>query len=146
MSKTYKYKDLSILVVDDDAMVRNILIQFLTKFGFKEIIECKDGKDALKVVQDSDIKLDLVISDWEMPQADGLTVLKAIRKNPRRGTTKFIMVTSQGSRERIKITQAARWKVDAYLVKPFKGEMLKEKLVDVLGEDFEKELNEELAS
>ncbi|MCB0394087.1 MAG: response regulator [Bdellovibrionales bacterium] len=145
MTKKSRLSEIHILVVDDDAMVRSILTQFLQRFGFKNVVDVKDGKDALKYVQDNEERLDLVISDWEMPEADGLTVLKAIRKHPRRQSTKFIMVTSQGSRERIKITQAARWRVDAYLVKPFKGETLREKLIEVLGDDIEKEL-EPLAS
>ena len=77
--------------------------------------------------------MELVLSDWEMPQVDGLTLLKAIRKNPLRRRLRFIMVTSQRSMERFKVTQAARWQVSAYILKPFRLHLLKEKLWSVMG-------------
>lgn len=125
----------TILVVDDDAMVRNIIIEYLQGFGFKNILEAKNGDHALKFLNDKDQLVDLIISDWEMPKVDGLVLLKAVRKHPVRTKTKFIMVTSQASRERIKISQARQWKVDGYIVKPFRGEVLRNKIFSVLGWD-----------
>ena len=122
-----------VLVIDDDAMVRDILIEYLKIFGFQKIISARNAQTAINVIQDSKQKLDFVISDWEMPGGDGLSVLQAVRKNPERKELKFMMVTSQNSMERIKISRAAKWKVDAYLIKPFRGQAFKVKLEEVLG-------------
>jgi two-component system, chemotaxis family, chemotaxis protein CheY len=123
----------SFLVVDDDAQVRAIVVEFLQSFGFINVVEAKDGVSAIKILQERSQKFDVIISDWEMPGADGLTLLKAVRKNPVRRGTRFIMLTSQRSMERYKVTQAARWKADAYILKPFRGEILREKIFQVLG-------------
>lgn len=122
-----------VLVIDDDAMVRDILIEYLRVFGFQKIISARNAQTAINVIQDVKQKLDLVVSDWEMPGGDGLSVLQAVRKNSVRKDIKFMMVTSQNSMERIKISRAAKWKVDAYLIKPFRGQAFREKIEEVLG-------------
>ncbi len=128
-----KIEGLRILVVDDDAMVRTIILEYLKVFGFKDVIECKDGSSALKKVRDRHTRIDLVISDWEMPRVNGITLLKAVRSEPVREKTKFIMVTSQISQERFKISRAKQSSVDGYIVKPFRGEVLREKIFVALG-------------
>ncbi len=137
MSKIIPTRDImesvSILVVDDDAMVRTIIVEYLISFGFKRIEEAKNGRHAMKMIQYENKFYDVVISDWEMPEVDGLVLLKAIRNSLTMGHAKFIMVTSQGSQERFKITRAAKSRVDAYMVKPFRGEVLKTKIYEVLG-------------
>lgn len=124
-----------IMVVDDDAMVRDIIFEYLQTFGYKQIILMKDGSSAIRYLQDSQHRVDLIISDWEMPELDGIGLLQAVRRNPLRKDMKFLMVTSQRSQERSKITRAAHWKVDAYIVKPFRGTILKEKVEQLLGID-----------
>lgn len=128
-----KIEEVSILVVDDDAMVMSILVEYLKSFGFKKVIQARDGKSAIKFLQDPDRKIDMILSDWEMPNVDGHTLLKAVRNHPTRSATKFLMVTSQNSGERTKIAQAKQLNVDAYIVKPFRGEVLREKIFAVLG-------------
>lgn len=117
-----------VLVVDDDGQVREILIQYLKSFGFENVLQAKNGRAALKIIQNPQQIIDIVISDWEMPQIDGLTLLRAVRKDPVRKNLKFLMVSSQGSHERMKITKAAKSHVDAYLVKPFRVNDLKAKM------------------
>lgn len=135
MDPSYKQqlKETVILVADDDAMVRQILMEHLGTFGFQNVLEAKNGGMALRYITDPNQRIDLIISDWEMPMADGLVLLRAVRNSPFRQSLKFIMVTSQNSRERVKISQAARLSVDAYMIKPFRGEVLKEKVFQVLG-------------
>jgi two-component system chemotaxis response regulator CheY len=125
--------DMSIMVVDDDALVRNILVEYLISFGFKNVLQAKNVPQAIKYVQDPKCKIDLIMSDWEMPGAKGLELLKAIRKNPTRKLIPFIMVTSQESIERFKITQAAQWRVTDYMIKPFTSEVLKDRIWKVMG-------------
>src|SRR4051812_11215441 len=77
--------ELTILVVDDDAMVMDIVIEYLRSFGFKQILKAKDGKAALKFVQDPKQRVDVILSDWEMPHMSGHTLLKAVRSHPTKG-------------------------------------------------------------
>lgn len=121
-----------ILIVDDDDMVRSIIAEYLETFGYKNLIQFKDGGSAVRYLQNPVHRVDLIISDWEMPELNGLGLLQAVRRNQQRKDTKFLMVTSQRSQERIKITRAALWKVDAYLVKPFRGNDLREKVLQLL--------------
>lgn len=124
--------DIPILLVDDDAMVRSILLEYLKSFGFTHIIDVKDSKRALQIIRDPKVPIRLVLSDWEMPDVNGLTLLKAMKNCGFRKQTQFIMVTSQRSMERFKITQAAQMKVSSYLVKPFQAKALKERIWSVL--------------
>lgn len=124
---------LPILLIDDDGMVRSILEEYLRSFGFRNIISIRDPKDALKVIRDTKVDIGLILSDWEMPGINGLTLLKAVRNSPRRGTTKFMMITSQQSMERFKITKAAHLRVNDYLVKPFSADALRQRICRTMG-------------
>jgi len=134
MSKQFD-PELSILVVDDDAMVKNILVEYLQSMGFKRVHAAKKSSQALQILQDNKLRIDLIISDWEMPEVSGLTLLKSVRNSPLRKNTPFILVTSQRSMERFKITQAAQWAVDSYIVKPFRQDLLREKIYEIMGWD-----------
>lgn len=125
--------NIAILLVDDDAMVRQVLTEYLAAMGFKKVRIAKDGAEALKLVQDQKFPIDLIISDWEMPEVSGLGLLKVVRSSSHRAETPFIMVTSQRSMERIKITQAVQWKVSSYVMKPFRQLVLKTKIFEVMG-------------
>ena len=116
--------EMTFLVVDDDSQVRDIIVQYLKSFGFTNIIEAKDGNVGLKFVRNPSQVIDFIISDWEMPKRDGLTLLRAVRKEVYRKGTKFLMVTSQGSHERMKITKAAKARVDGYMVKSHAGQSI----------------------
>lgn len=123
----------TVMVVDDDAMVRYIIVEYLKSFGFTEIVEAKNGVDALKYVRTYNKPLDLIVSDWQMPRMDGHVLLKAVRNDPKRNDVKFIIVTSQASQERFKINRAKLLSVDGYIIKPFHGSMFRDKLLQVLG-------------
>jgi two-component system, chemotaxis family, chemotaxis protein CheY len=124
---------IQVLVVDDDAMVKSIIHEYLINIGFKSITVAKNSEHALRIIQDPKNHIDLIISDWEMPEVSGLTLLKAVRNNPIRVKTPFVMVTSQRSMERFKITQAMQYQVSCYMLKPFRQENLRNKLWEILG-------------
>lgn len=132
MSEEINVSKYVILVVDDDQEIRSIIINYLSFFGFKNFTQASDGSEAYRYILDSTQKIDLIISDWEMPKTDGLTLLKAVRKHTFRSKTPFIMVTSQQSQERLKITHAKRHSVDCYIVKPFRAEVLRSKVWEAL--------------
>lgn len=124
--------DLSILVVDDDAMVKSILVEYLQVMGLTNVMAAPKSNQALQIIQNNKTKIDLIISDWEMPEVSGLTLLKAVRNHPERRDTPFLLVTSQRSMERFKITQAAQWAVNGYLMKPFRIDIFKKKIFEIM--------------
>ena len=126
--KTVNMDKMVILIVDDDQEIRTIIKNYMMHFGFKNFLEAKDGAEAYRFVLDTIQRIDLIISDWEMPLTDGLALLRAVRKHTSRCDTPFIMVTSQQSQERLKISNAKKHAVDCYIIKPFRAEVLKDKV------------------
>lgn len=138
MSKPAEYTpdqigQIKVMVVDDDAMVRTIIIEYLRRFGFVNIFEAKNGDAAIKELRQPGSDFDLVISDWEMPKVNGITLLKAVKGPMGKGRTRFIMITSQISQERFKVSRAIHLDVDGYIVKPFKGDTLRKHVFMALG-------------
>src|SRR5262245_54124566 len=88
-----------ILIADDDDEVRKVIIEYLMVSGFKNFLEAKDGSEAYQMLNENR-RIDLIISDWEMPNTTGLTLLRALRQHRVRNKTPFIMITSQQSKER----------------------------------------------
>jgi two-component system chemotaxis response regulator CheY len=122
--------NIKILVVDDFATMRKIIKNILLQLGFKDILEADDGTTALELLKKQ--KVDLIISDWNMPKMPGIELLKAIRSNEELKDIKFIMVTAEAQKE--SVIEAIKHGVNQYVVKPFTPETLKEKLEKVLGD------------
>ena len=122
-------KNMKILVVDDFATMRRIVKNILTQLGFKNIIEADDGTTAMKVLQQD--KIDLIISDWNMPKMTGLELLKSVRAEPSWAKIPFIMVTAEAQQDNIIL--AVKAKVSQYIVKPFTADTLGEKIQKVFG-------------
>lgn len=118
-----------ILVVDDFATMRRIVKNILTQLGYKLIIEADDGTSALEILKNE--KVDLIISDWNMPKMTGLDLLKAVRADVKMASTPFIMVTAEAQQDNIIL--AVKAKVSQYIVKPFTAETLGEKINKVFG-------------
>jgi two-component system, chemotaxis family, chemotaxis protein CheY len=124
--------EMTVLIVDDDKTIRDIIMQNLRGVGFQRFLHANNGVEANKHMLNSKTKIDLILCDWDMPEADGLTFLRAVRAHELNTATPFIMITAQQSQERLKISQAAKYKVDAYIVKPFQAEVLRKKVFQVL--------------
>lgn len=133
MATNQRIDRMVILIVDDDAEIRKIIIEYLTMSGFKNFLEANDGTEAYVLLNEAFRRIDLVISDWEMPRTSGITLLRALRQHRHRAKIPFIMITSQQSKERLKISRAAQSKVDHYIVKPFRAQTLLEKVWKALG-------------
>ncbi len=112
MSKT-------ILVVDDSASIRQVVSITLKSAGYS-VIEAVDGKDALTKLDGQ--KVNLVISDVNMPNMDGISFVKEMKQKSNYKFTPVIMLTTEGSDEKKKEGQAAGAK--AWVVKPFKPEQM----------------------
>lgn len=116
--------DMKILVVDDHESMRKIEKQILHDLGYKNVDMADDGATALPMLQKGNY--DFVISDWNMPQMEGIDLLKAIRADERIGKTPVLLVTAESKKE--KIIEAAQAGVNDYVVKPFNAEILSEKI------------------
>lgn len=116
--------NMKVLVVDDFATMRRIVKNVLKQIGFTEIVEADDGSTALEVLQQT--KIDLIVSDWNMPKVTGLDLLKTVRSDESLKATPFLMVTAEAQKDNV--VQAVQAGVSNYVVKPFTPEALKEKL------------------
>ncbi|PPR08576.1 MAG: Chemotaxis protein CheY [Proteobacteria bacterium] len=123
-------KNMRILVVDDFQTMRRIVINLLKQLGFSNVVEASDGREALDKVKTD--KIDLVVSDWNMPNMTGIDFLRELRADEKYKTLPFIMVTAEGKKENV--IAAVHAGVSNYVVKPFNAATLKEKLIKVVGE------------
>ena len=117
------------LVVDDSRAMRKIVGRILTAAGL-DVIEAGDGQEALDVLEAEDAPPALACVDWNMPVMDGLTFITEVRKRPEWRSITLMMVTTESEQDRIVRALAAG--AHEYLIKPFTGEALVEKL-DLLG-------------
>ncbi len=117
-------KNLRFLVVDDFATMRRIVRNLLKDLGFVNVEEAEDGQDALTRLRES--TFDFVITDWNMPNMDGLELLSEIRKDGTLGKLPVLMVTAEAKKENI--IAAAQAGASGYVVKPFTAATLEEKL------------------
>ncbi len=124
-----KASDVSVLIVDDQQSMRGICKYILTQLGFKEIVEAKNGRDALSKLEKQPV--DLIISDWNMDDIDGLTLLRVIRKHPKTASMPFIMATGRSDKEQVK--EAISFGVNNYIIKPFDAGTMKKRIEAVIG-------------
>lgn len=117
-------KSLNFLVVDDFTTMRRIVRNLLKELGFTNVDEAEDGQDALNKLKAG--KFDFVISDWNMPNMDGLALLKTLRSEERFSHLPVLMVTAEAKKENI--IAAAQAGASGYVVKPFTAAILEEKL------------------
>jgi len=120
--------ELKILAVDDSPTMRRIIINTLKRAGFNNVTEATDGKDAM-----TKLKVDafnFVITDWNMPEMDGLTFVNTVRSDPQLKSLPILMVTTRSVKE--DIIEAMKAGVNNYIVKPFTPETLAEKINQVL--------------
>ncbi len=116
--------NMKILVVDDFATMRRIIKNILVQLNYKNIVEADDGDSALEVLKSE--KVDLIISDWNMPKVTGLDLLRTVRADPNLSKIPFIMVTAEAQQDNI--IMAVKAKVSQYIVKPFTAVIMAEKI------------------
>ncbi|MBT3205479.1 MAG: chemotaxis protein CheY [Gammaproteobacteria bacterium] len=117
-------KNMKILIVDDFSTMRRIIKNLLRDLGFNDTTEADDGQTALPLLKSG--KFDFLVTDWNMPGMDGLTLLKTVRADENLSTLPVLMVTAEAKREQI--VEAAQAGVNGYVVKPFTAVTLKEKI------------------
>jgi len=120
--------DMKILVVDDFPTMRRIVKTLMRQNGYNNFVEAEDGVQGLKVLE-SNPDIEFVVSDWNMPNMSGLEFLKAVRSDSRFSHLPFLMVTAESEKDNI--IDAVKNGVSSYIVKPFTGAALQEKLTKI---------------
>ena len=117
-------KNMKILIVDDFPTMRRIIKNLLKDLGFENVDEAEDGAMGLEKLRNGNFEF--VVSDWNMPNMDGLEMLKAIRADATLSKLPVLMVTAEAKKENI--IAAAQAGANGYVVKPFTAATLEEKL------------------
>ncbi len=123
---------INILIVDDMRAMRLIVRKALTGMGFTRITECEDGSKAWQTIEENlalnnpQANFDLIVSDWNMPKLTGIDLLRKVRANAITKKTPFILLTAEG--EKSQVLEAVQAGVSSYIMKPFTGEILKQKI------------------
>jgi two-component system chemotaxis response regulator CheY len=113
------------LVVDDSRAIRMILGRTLKELGF-EVREAGNGKEALEVMEVEKSAVTLVLADWNMPEMNGLELLKRLRQDPELPSLAIIMVTTETEVDQMVVALEAG--ANEYVMKPFTKDILVEKL------------------
>lgn len=120
---------LNVLVVDDSVVIRKMLQKSLEGLGHK-VLAAKDGVEALNVLGTMD-RCDIVLTDWHMPQMDGIELVRAIRSDARYARLPVLMITSESMIE--SVTGALEAGVNDFLMKPFTPVTLSERITEIMG-------------
>jgi len=121
-------EEVGILVIDDVNTMRVQIKDLLKQFGFRKVTLAANGEDAKGFLESESIHL--IMCDWHMAPVDGMEFLKYVRAHDTHKTTAFIMVTAEGSKE--KVVEAIKSGVDDYLVKPLTPVQIQNKVYGVL--------------
>jgi two-component system chemotaxis response regulator CheY len=119
-----------VLIVDDSAAIRKILQRVLrqTDIPIGEVFEAGDGVEALKTLNDRHVNL--ILSDINMPNMDGLQLLAQLKQNDKWKSVPIVMVTTEGGQG--KVIEAVQLGAAGYVRKPFTAEQIKEKLTGLI--------------
>lgn len=120
---------LRVMVVDDMSTSRGLITQALDTIGIRNVAATADGPSALRGIEQSPVHL--VISDYNMPQMDGLHLLHALRQAPKTAKVGFLLITGRADREIIE--HGRRLGMNNYLKKPFQPADLKGAIEAIVG-------------
>ena len=112
------------LVVDDSPTMRRIVCNALKEIGYTDLVEAGDGEEALDQLEAH--SPEFVITDWNMPNMNGLELTRAIRAHATYGELPILMITTRGMKE--DVLEAMKARVNNYVVKPFTPQVLREKI------------------
>lgn len=118
-----------LLIVDDMMTMRKLVMKICRDLGFNDLSEANNGAKAWEAVSAAKPPIGVIISDWNMPESTGIDLLKRVRADSRFSKTPFLLVTAEAEGHQVK--EALEAGVDAYIVKPFTADTLKEKLTQV---------------
>lgn len=115
------------LIVDDSSTMRRIIINTLSKLGYQSFVEAGNGREGLEHFGAGPV--DLVITDWNMPEMNGIDFVRSLRSTATGKTVPVLMVTTNAANG--DVAEALKAGVNNYVVKPFTADTLKEKILAV---------------
>lgn len=115
---------LRVLLVEDDVFAQRLAASVLRQLGVANLTIVKDGQAAIDLLGTTEVRFDLIVSDWNMPKVTGLDLLKHVRKTWE--NMPFLMLTGNANEEFV--ISARQNRVDAYVIKPFSAGQLQQKL------------------
>jgi two-component system, chemotaxis family, chemotaxis protein CheY len=118
-----------ILILDDMLTMRKIVKNTLKGLGYLEVQEAADGNQGWELLQVPNAGIQLIISDWNMPNCTGLELLKRVRGDARFASIPFVLLTAEAEAHQVK--DALTSGVSGYVIKPFTPDSLKDKLEQV---------------
>jgi two-component system, chemotaxis family, chemotaxis protein CheY len=117
------------LIVDDSSTMRRIIMNTLAKLGYTDVVEAGNGLEAVEKLRADTV--DLIVTDWNMPEMSGIDFVRHVRATPATKDTPVLMVTTNAARD--DIVEALKVGVNGYVVKPFTPDTMKEKIEAVMG-------------
>ena len=121
---TNRFLKLTAVVVDPVDNMRGSIANMMSDVGFGKVYQAKHGLDVLQLMQR--IKVDVIVSDWQMPKMDGIELLKKLRRDPKTEHIPFVMVSA--TVEHSEVIHAVKCGVSEYVVKPFSPKILEERI------------------
>jgi len=122
-----------ILVVDDSGVQRKMIIQIIRNAGFQnEILEAGDGAIAIETLAANFADVGVVLCDWNMPNMSGLEFIEAVAKVPAVAAIPVVMVTTEGTEDKMAEAKAANPNLAGYIAKPFTPDTLKNTIQPIL--------------
>lgn len=121
---------MKILCVDDSRMSRGLLHQVVSTLDY-EFVEAASGQDAMHCVLSDYEDIALVLLDWNIPEPDGLEVLKWIKGNEKFREIPVVMVTAMAHEDQMR--RAVQAGADDYFIKPFDSETMAERIRELAG-------------
>ena len=120
---------LDVLIVDDSAAIRKILQRVLTQTNLPlgKVVEAADGREALRAIKQA--KVDLILSDINMPNMDGLQLLGELKSSDQWKAIPVLMISTEGSQA--KVMEAVQLGARGFVRKPFTPDQIKEKLASI---------------
>lgn len=113
------------MVIDDSRAMRMILCRTLERLGY-QVAQAANGKDALEQIHRDGSQVALFLVDWNMPEMDGLTFVKALRSESQYQSTPVMMVTTETEADQMGAALEAG--ANEYVIKPFTDETIEDKL------------------
>lgn len=124
-------REATVLVVEDEEMVLQVIVKVLRKMGVPSVLEARNGEDAWRIIAEYKDKINLVICDWNMPRMTGIALLRKIRGEAL--GIRFMMLT--GRSEMTSVAAAKEAGADAFAFKPYSPSHLMKKLTALLWGD-----------
>ena len=116
------------LIIDDSVTMRRIIANILGKLGYPDVVHASNGREALdKLATES---INIVITDWYMPEMNGLDFVRALRTTPATSHIPIVIVTANAASDDIQ--QALALGVNSYVLKPFSVDTMRDKIAALL--------------